>query len=79
VRYKFQMGMTGLLNKRDEIVLHPSCIVLGDTEIFFHDKYRENVLRYSIYRRLSRYYSLANQLNFKVFDEICSEIGGWLK
>jgi hypothetical protein len=36
--------MTCLLNKRDEIVLHPPCIVLGDIEIFIHDKYRENVL-----------------------------------
>jgi hypothetical protein len=47
------MGMTCLLNKRDEIVFDPPCTVLGDTEVFIHDKYREKVLRYSIYRRLS--------------------------
>jgi hypothetical protein len=55
ILYKFQMGMTRLLNKRHEIVHHLPCIVLGDTEVFIHDKYREQVMRYSIYRRLARY------------------------
>jgi hypothetical protein len=55
------MSMTCLLNKHDEIVLHPPCVMLGDAEIFIQDKYRKKVLRYSIYRRLLRYYSLTNQ------------------
>jgi hypothetical protein len=33
-------------------VFDPPCTVLGDTEVFIHDMYREKVLRYSIYRRL---------------------------
>jgi hypothetical protein len=74
------MGMTCLVIKRDEIVLHPLCILLGDTEIFTHDKYRQKVLQYSMYRRLSRYYVVwpINQLNVKVFDEISPEIGSRL-
>jgi hypothetical protein len=74
------MGMTCLLNKRDEIVLHPPCIVLGDTEIFIHDKYRE---KYCDIRYIAAYRDTIvwpiNQLNVKVFDEICSEIGSRLQ
>jgi hypothetical protein len=33
--------MTCLLNKHDEIVLHPPCVMLGDAEIFIQDKYRK--------------------------------------
>jgi hypothetical protein len=42
------MGMTCLLYKREEIVFDPPCTVLGDTELFIHDMYREKVLRYFI-------------------------------
>jgi hypothetical protein len=60
------LDMTCFLNKRDEIVLHPPCVVLGDTEIFIQDKYRKKVLRYSIYGHLSHDWPLfgpANRLN----------------
>jgi hypothetical protein len=71
------MGVTCLylLDKCDEIMLHPPCIALSDTEIFIHDKYRENFfdIRYIVAYRDSIVWPI-NHLNVKVFDEICSEL-----